>query len=62
MYTASMQNVAHRRNLVIPSDLYESAREAAALEGARLRRTVSISEWVREAIAQRLQREEERAA
>jgi len=36
-----------RRNLVIPDDLYTQIQKAAADEGARQGRPVSVSEWVR---------------
>lgn len=46
----------------MPTDLWDRTRTAAASETGRRGRTVSVSEWIREAIAQRLEREEEQAA
>lgn len=43
----------------IPLDLYERARKAAAWESVRRGRTVSVSEWIRQAVAQQLAEEEE---
>lgn len=50
------------RNLRISDDLHRRIRIAIAQETIRTGDTPTISAWIREAIAQRLEREEERAA
>lgn len=55
-------NDSIRRHLLISVDLYHRVRDAAARETLRTKEAVSVSAWIREAIAQRLEREEERAA
>lgn len=47
------------RNLYIPADLWRRMQQAAADESAREGRTVSVSEWLREAARRRLARETE---
>ena len=46
-----------RHNLYIPNDLWEKMRKAAADAGARVGRTVSVSEWLRRAAERALERE-----
>ena len=45
------------RNLYLPDDLWERAQQAARQESVRRERDVSVSEWVREAMEQRLEAE-----
>ena len=42
------------RNLYIPDDLWRRLQQAAADESARQGRTVSVSEWLREAARRRI--------
>lgn len=41
-------------NVYIPDELWQRIREAAATEGARQGRTVSMSEWLRDAAERKL--------
>jgi len=51
-----------RRNLYIPDDLYERIQRAAAEEGARRGQPMSVSEWLREAAEEKIERQREREA
>ena len=51
-----------RRNLYIPDDLYERIRRAAAEEGARRGQPMSVSEWLREAAEEKIERQRQREA
>lgn len=44
-----------RRNLWIPDELWERAKQAAREQGVRENRDVSLSDWIREAIRQQLE-------
>ena len=44
-----------RHNISIPKDLWDKIRRAAAKAGARMGRTVSISEWLRRAAERALE-------
>lgn len=50
-----------RRSLWIHDDLWDAAVKAALREGVRLGKPVPVSEWIREAMRQRLEREGEHA-
>lgn len=47
------------RTLVIPPELYEAARRAALRASLERERTISVSEWIREAIEEKLAHEGE---
>lgn len=44
-----------RRNIHLPDELHEQVEVAAQAQSEREHRPVSIAEWVREAIRQRLE-------
>lgn len=50
---------ADRRNIVVPDELWTGVRRAAALQSIAEDRTVSLSEWIRDACRQRLEREQQ---
>ena len=43
-----------RHNVWFPPDLWESIQKAAAEEGARRGQPMSVAEWIREAIREKL--------
>jgi len=45
-----------RRNIYFPDDLWDEAQRAALKEGAARGVPVTVSEWVREAVQERLER------
>jgi hypothetical protein len=50
---------ASRRNLMVPDDLWRRMTQAAAREMARRgEASYSVSEWIREACEERLERDE----
>jgi len=52
-----MTEANYRRNLWIQPELWERIKRAAATETAERGQTVSMSEWIRQAIEQRLEGE-----
>lgn len=51
---------ATRRNIYFPDDLWERIEAAAADEGAKRKRPMSVAEWVRNACEKELRRQERR--
>ena len=49
------------RAIRIEDELWERARRAARRQAVREDRNVTLSQWIREAIEQRLEREEDRS-
>lgn len=47
-----------RHNVWFPPDLWALIQKAAAEEGARRGQPMSVAEWIREAIRERLENEE----
>lgn len=47
-----------RLNMVLPAELKDEVQRAALRQGAREGEPVSIAKWIREAIRERLAREE----
>jgi len=45
-----------RRNFYLPDDLWRDMKRAAAAASREQGRKVSVAEWVREAVAQKLRR------
>jgi len=45
-----------RRNMLIPDELWERAAQAAREQATKEQRPVSLSEWIRAAIREKLER------
>jgi len=54
-----MQN--RLRAIRIDDEMWERARRAARRQAAREDRNITLSQWIRDAIEQRLEREEDRS-